>query len=118
MAGMPVEAPAIPTAATVKKKEVTAAVDADAETTEETEVAKEVDEEIEVVVEKKLQAFRKKYGTDVTSDFPNAMLLQVAVFQNKKTKQYTVLDIEEDGMVLKTSKSKVNVEKFLAKQMD
>lgn len=67
---------------------------------------------------KSVKAAKKSpYGTDVTTDFPNAEMLDMKVFNKTNAqKPYTVVDVAS-GEVLKQSKSKMLVKKFLDKQL-
>jgi len=96
VAGVPAEAPAIPKPESVKQDDAI-------ETTEASRPKK---------------SDKSPHGKDVTDEFPEAELLKLAVYHDKKSTKYTVVDVEEGDVVVKVSKSKVNISKFLARQMD
>jgi hypothetical protein len=57
------------------------------------------------------------HGEDVTSDFPNAKVLHLTVYYSEDKDKYTVVDNEDDGFVVKRTKSVTNLNKFLKKQI-
>ena len=62
---------------------------------------------------------RSKYGKDVTEDFSEAVLLNLTIYYSERKGVYSVVDSEDgEETVIKTSKSKKNVEKFLEKGLE
>ena len=57
------------------------------------------------------------YGKDVTADYPAASTLGLKVFHSAKYKIFTIVDDEDGEFVVKTSKSKKNISRFLEKQV-
>lgn len=93
---------------------------AEDETGEDTPVSVQESEQVEdQESESKPKPRRSQYGKDVTEDFPDAVLLKLKVYYATRKNIYSVVDEEEgEKVVVKTSKSSKNVEKFLEKDLD